>query len=30
VMRDGVPNDILRTVERVRLGSLSTVQIDRL
>lgn len=28
IMRDGVPYDILRTVERVRLGNLSTDKVD--
>lgn len=27
-MRDGVPNDILKTVERTRLGNLSTRNFD--
>lgn len=30
VMRDGVPVDIVKTVERIRLGSLSTDEIDSL
>ncbi len=30
VMRDGVPVDIVKTVERIRLGSLSTDEIDTL
>jgi len=28
VMRDGIPYDIIRTVERKRLGSLSTSEFD--
>jgi len=28
VMRDGLPNDILRTVERTRLGNLSPTDFD--
>lgn len=27
---DGVPRDVIRTVERVRLGGLSTEEVDRL
>lgn len=30
VMRDGIPVDIVKTVERVRLGNLSTEDIDTL
>lgn len=28
IMRDGVPYDILRTIERVRLGDLSVDKVD--
>lgn len=30
VMRDGVPVDLIRTVQRIRLGDLSTDEIDSL
>lgn len=30
LMRDGVPFDVLRTVQRVRLGMLSTEEVDKL
>lgn len=28
IVRDGVPQDLIRTVERVRLGNLSTSEVD--
>lgn len=30
VMRDGIPFDLIRTIERTRLGDLSTSEIDSL